>query len=239
MIKSSAPDTHGETGEGDLMPGDPGAQPNGGGQGNLVDPSQSFPWGNGIPDAVTMYNDYHVHAFLGLYVNGQEIAIPDGVGMINPYPDNDSSAPCTSGFNNFTCYADDFYYIHTHDASGAIHLEAPSQTLCGTQSTPSGNVWDGACNWSVFTLGNVLDVWGISISANNFGPFQGPVQIWTSPQKFISCPPTCEMPSNIYSLYTGDPTQMALYSHMVVWVLVGSGNPTGASLPNVEWYTAY
>lgn len=226
QIKSSAPNTHNNSGEGDLEPGDPGATAQGGGQGAVVD---------GIPTATTMSNEYHVHAFLGLYVNGQEIAIPDGIGMINPFGDFQATDPsgCTGGANNFECYADAFYYIHTHDASGEIHLEAPSTNPCGVQN----GVYVGPCNYSLFTFGQLLDIWGISLTANNFGPFAGPVQIYTSPIKYVPCPGAgaCYTPSNTYSLYTGDPTQIALYSHSVIWILVGSGNPTGSSLPNIQW----
>lgn len=231
QIKTSAANTHNNAGEGDLMPGDPGAQPQGGGQGAAVD---------GIPTAQTMSNDYHVHAFLGVYVNGQEVAVPDGVGMVNPFGDYQSSDPsqpsyntCTNGANNFECYADAFYYIHTHDASGEIHMESPSSTPCGVQN----GVWVGPCNQALFTFGNFLDIWGISLTPMNFGPFSGPVQIYTSPLQYEACSGTgaCYTGSNTYSLYTGDPTQIPLYSHTVVWILVGSNNPTGSSLPNIQW----
>jgi hypothetical protein len=234
MILTSATNTHGEAGEGDLTSSDPGAQPGGGGQGAIVDGNQTFPWGNGIPSAITMPVAYHVHVFLGLYVNGQEIAIPDGIGMVNPYPDSNSSNPCTGGQDNFTCYADLFYYTHTHDPSGAIHLEAPSPN-CNNPPAFS-------CTMSVFTLGNVFDVWGISISSSNFGPFNGPVTIYSSPLKYTECQagaPACYTPSNTYSLYTGDPRAIPLFSHVAIWILVGSGNPTGSSLPNVQWELAH
>jgi hypothetical protein len=244
MILSSAPNSHNNTGEGDLMPSDPGAQAAGGGQGSPVDQNESFSWGNGIPTATTMSNNYHVHAFLGLYVNGQEIAIPDGIGMVNPFGDfqgTDPNAPayCASAAPdvNFECYADLFYYIHTHTPDGLIHMEATAP-ICGNWQQPPA----GPCP-TIFTLGNVLDVWGISISPNNFGPFTGPVSIYTSPPGvFNPCSGSsggCYTGSNTYSLYTGDPTQIPLNSHTVVWILVGSGNPTGSSLPNIEWYAAH
>jgi hypothetical protein len=242
MIKSSAPNTHNNTGEGDLMPGDPGAQPSGGGQGAVVDGNDSFPWGNGIPTAQTMSNNYHVHAFLGLYVNGQEVAIPDGIGIVNPFGDFQGTDPNGASYNacagpdiNFECYGDQFYYMHTHTPDGVIHMEGPAP-VCGAWQQPPA----APCP-AIFTLGNFLDVWGISISANNFGPFQGPVTIYTSPPgAFNPCETsTCYTGSNTYALYTGDPTQIALNSHTVVWILVGSGNPTGSSLPNIEWFIAH
>ena len=229
QIKSSAPNKHNNPGEGDLMPGDPGALPQGGGQGATID---------GIPTAASMSDQYHIHVFLGLYVNGQEIAIPDGIGMVDPFGDFTSSDPCTSGVPNFECYADGFYYIHTHDASGEVHLEANSSQPCGVQN----GVWTGPCNYSMFNFGQLLDIWGISISSNNFGPFNGPVQIYTSPLQFVPCSGgnACYTGSNTYSLYPWDGTQaslqnLALYSHVVIWIVVGNGNPTGSALPNIQW----
>ncbi len=116
-----------------------------------------------------------------------------------------------------------------------IHIEAASPT-CGEPVN-----YNPSCTMSLYTLGNFFDVWGISISSMNFGPFNGLVSIYTAPlNKSLQCvnqnPGQCYTPSNTYSLYTGDPTQIPLYSHTVVWIVVGTGNPTGASLPNVEWW---
>lgn len=222
QILSSAPNSHHNTGEGDLMASDPGAMPGGGGQGSPVD---------GIPTSTSMSDNYHVHAFLGLMVNGQEIAIPDGIGMVNPFGDYTSANACTGGANNWECYADGFYYMHTHDPSGVIHMEAPSP-VCGAASG-----YTTPCNTSQFTLGNFLDIWGISSSATNFGPYTGTVTVYTSPLKFAPCgASSCYTASNTYSLYTGDLRSIPLYGHTVVWVVVGTppANPA-ADLPNIEW----
>ncbi len=47
---------------------------------------------------------YHVHAHLAIRVEGVEQAIPDDVGR----------------------YEQCFYWLHTHTASGIIHVEAPA-----------------------------------------------------------------------------------------------------------------
>lgn len=225
QIESSAPNTHNNTGEGNLEPGDPGASAQGGGQGQDVD---------GIPCATSMPSNYHVHAFVGLYVNGQQIAVPDALGMVNPNVESPSTNPATNGYSGITVYAQCFYYLHTHDASGMIHIESPSPT-CGAAAN-----YVPLCTMSLYTLGNFLDIWGISISPTNFGPFNGIVSIYTGPlnssQQCTYGSTSCETPSNSYTLYTGDPTQIPLYSHTIVWILVGTGNPTGASLPNLVWF---
>ena len=63
---------------------------------------------------------YHVHAHLSLYINGRPVAIPANVGI-------DDSNEC-------------YYWLHTHDSSGIIHIEAPQK---GT-----------------YTLGTFLQLWG-------------------------------------------------------------------------------
>jgi hypothetical protein len=62
---------------------------------------------------------YHIHAHLSIYINGAAVQVPQGIGIA---PDG-------------SC----FYWLHTHDTSGIIHIEAPGQQH--------------------FTLGNFFDVW--------------------------------------------------------------------------------
>lgn len=208
--------------DGDMTAGSPGAQPNGGGQG----PTGSTV--DGIPCLTSMSNDYHVHAFLGIYVNGQEVALPDATGMYQPQP----GEATYDGLPNQVEYATCFYEMHTHDASGVIHMEASTPTCGPANGAPP-------CETSEFTLGNYFDIWGIAVTPTSFGPFQGPVTVYTSPQEYThNCDPTtneCFTYSSTYALYTGDPSAIPLYSHEVVWILVGTGNPTGNQLPNVRW----
>lgn len=53
------------------------------------------------------HNDYHVHAHLSIYINGSPVQVPQGVGIA-------SDQSC-------------FYWLHTHDTSGVIHIESPGQ----------------------------------------------------------------------------------------------------------------
>ena len=62
----------------------------------------------------------HYHAHLSLYINGQQVALASQVGIA---PDG-------------SC----FYWLHTHDSSGVIHIEAPARRT--------------------FMLGNFFDIWG-------------------------------------------------------------------------------
>jgi hypothetical protein len=69
---------------------------------------------DGIPCEAEMLN-YHIHAHLTLYKDGAPVPVPAYVGI--PY----SSAIHVSGQN--TC----LFYLHTHDASGVIHIESPTK----------------------------------------------------------------------------------------------------------------
>ena len=219
---TSANNTHNNAGEGNLMPNDPDATAQGGGQGQMVD---------GITPHPTMNLEYHVHAFLGLFVNGQEITIPDAIGFVNPFGEYPTTDSCTAGYINIECWGSTIYDLHTHDPSGLIHME--SATASGTACKP--------CDYSLYTLGNLFDVWGVSFNAGplgNFGRFQGQVTVYTSPLQYAGCAAAlCVTPSTEYSVYTGNPLTIPLYSHTVVWVVVGT--PMNASsLPNIRWEIA-
>ena len=80
---------------------------------------------DGIPCESSEQLTYHVHAHLTIFVNGQQVAVPALIGI-------DEQKPC-------------IYWLHTHDNTGVIHIEAPSQKQ--------------------FTLGEFFDVWGQPLSA--------------------------------------------------------------------------
>ena len=50
---------------------------------------------------------YHIHAHLTIYINGKQVAIPQGIGIA-------SDQSC-------------FYWLHTHTSDGVIHIEFPNQ----------------------------------------------------------------------------------------------------------------
>jgi hypothetical protein len=74
-------------------------------------------------DAISCQNaeqsSIHIHAHLSIAIDGKSVPIPADMGIA---PDG-------------SC----LYWLHTHDASGVIHIEAPSGTS--------------------FTLKNFLDIW--------------------------------------------------------------------------------
>lgn len=63
--------------------------------------------------------NYHVHAHLDVFVDGKAQEVPSQIGILQ-------SPHC-------------FYWLHTHDTTGTIHVEAPQQKN--------------------FTLGQFMDIW--------------------------------------------------------------------------------
>ncbi|HET7814779.1 MAG TPA: hypothetical protein VFL13_10445 [Candidatus Baltobacteraceae bacterium] len=164
-----------------------------GGQGQTVD---------GIPCLPTMDNaHYHIHAFLGFVVNGTLTALPDGTGMENPGADSSAGVVSTA-----TC----FYYLHTHDAAGVIHIEDPSTAARTT---------------ALHTLGQYLDIWGHSLSG---------MTIYTSGARYQGQGDQ-SVSNTTYSLYTGDPRSIPLYAHEVIWAISGSPSYSAAQLPSVHF----
>jgi hypothetical protein len=172
-------------------------------------------------------------------VNGQEITIPDAVGFVNPFgevdPNNDPNH-CTDGYINTECFGSEIYDMHTHDPSGMIHMEATGP-ICGNASGATG-----PCDMSIFTLGQFFDIWGISFNSGmngNFGRFQGPMTVYTSPLQYAGCAAAlCKTESTSYTQYTGDPRAIQLFSHTVVWIVIGTPPASPSSLPNVIWLIA-
>lgn len=116
-----------------------------GGQGQPID---------GIPCGTSEAVAMHVHSHLTILVNGSPLQIPADVGI--------TLSPTTPGQ---PC----LYWLHTHDSSGIIHVEA------GDVSAPNGGP---------FTLGNFFDIWGQPLSRDQVGPFKGRVTAFVNGQRY-------------------------------------------------------
>jgi len=68
---------------------------------------------------------YHIHAHLSIYINGTLSPIPQNMGIAS----------------DGSCY----YWLHTHDTTGVIHIESPTQ--------------------KDYTLGNFFDEWSTNFSS--------------------------------------------------------------------------
>lgn len=79
---------------------------------------------------------YHVHTHLSVFMNGEAFAIPNAVGMVELSPTTE-------------CH----YPLHTHNASGLIHVHAEAPTD--------------------FTLGEFFAIWGQPLEPDNVGGIVG------------------------------------------------------------------
>jgi hypothetical protein len=166
---------------------------------------------------VSMSNNYHIHVFVGLYVNGSEYALPTGVGAADP----------KSPANNTQYATQCWYYTHTHDETGVIHIEDPN---LGTLDSPPTD--------SHYTIKTFFDVWGITVNSFQFGQFQGPVEVFTSGQQYRGGGGSNSyIAESTLQPWYGDPNAIPLYSHEVIWFLVGPTYPS--QLPGVHYYEEY
>lgn len=93
---------------------------------------------------------YHHHVHLVFFVNGKPYSMPLGVGFVPPAEvQNTPKGPFAEG--SPTC----LYWTHVHAGDGILHIESPEARD--------------------FVLGQVFDVWGVKLSANQLGSFTGPV----------------------------------------------------------------
>ena len=122
---------------------------------------------------------FHIHAHVQLYVDGRQRLLPYGIGIVGPYRfDSTPDGPFVTGGTAF-------YWMHTHDLTGLIHLEAPVQRT--------------------FTLGDLFDMWGQPLTADQVGPAHGPVIAMVDGRR-----------------HGGDPRMIRLGAHSAIQLDVGT-----------------
>ncbi len=95
----------------------------------------------------------HIHVHLTLIANGVQRAIPLGIG-----------AKQAEVISNFVVDAHCFYWVHTHDASGILHIESP--------------------NSAQLNLGELFAIWGEPLSRANVGGFIGAVTAYVDSTRY-------------------------------------------------------
>lgn len=81
----------------------------------------------GLTPDVKEYFDYHVHAHLDVFVDGEPVEIPGGIGIETTDPAVQTFGP--NGFGGIPetgCEQACISPLHTHDVDGVIHIEAPT-----------------------------------------------------------------------------------------------------------------
>jgi hypothetical protein len=94
---------------------------------------------------------FHIHAHLAIYVHGQQKFVPYGIGIVPPYQLQNTAN------GSFVAGGSKFYWLHTHDETGIIHIESPQQRT--------------------FTLGDLFDIWHQPLTPTQAGPAAGPVAV--------------------------------------------------------------
>ena len=106
---------------------------------------------DGIGAGSTEQLAFHIHAHLAVYVNGRQESIPYGIGVLPPLQlQQTADGPFVVG-------GAAFYWLHTHDSSGVIHIESPVRRQ--------------------YTLGEFFDIWGRPLGPTQVGPVRGPVTV--------------------------------------------------------------
>jgi hypothetical protein len=154
-------------------------------------------------------DDYHVHIYLGIIVDGQHLALPTAIGMRDP------RKPVNGYISKTKC----FYYIHTHDSSGIVHIEDPRNLA------PSA---------VVYHLHDILRIWGVTYSKTSFDKFKGPVHVFVG-----RVPQLGGTLVNSYTAVTRPLGEIPVRSHEVIWIEVGNSYFTANRLPSVRFYMEY
>jgi hypothetical protein len=100
----------------------------------------------------------HVHAHLALFNQGQQIAIPYGIGIVKPFQVD----------RGFVGGGRGIYWLHTHDATGIIHVESPDARQ--------------------YTLGQFFDIWGEPLTSQEVAGLKGAVHAFVDGKPFTGDP---------------------------------------------------
>ncbi len=110
----------------------------------------------GLTPAVREFFTFHVHAHLDVFVNGEPVPVPGGIGINIADPEvhrgDFAGAPTYGGIKR--CSGPCISPLHTHDITGVIHIEAPSETT--------------------FTLGEFFTEWDVRLDRSCVGGYCGP-----------------------------------------------------------------
>lgn len=112
----------------------------------------------------------HFHSHLSLFHKGVQIAVPAGIGIVKPLRINRGFVESGKGY----------YWLHTHDASGILHVESPDNRS--------------------YTLGNFFDIWGQSLDARGAAGFKGTVRVYVNGR--LAFTPAREVPLRAHDQIT-------------------------------------
>ncbi len=138
------------------------------------------------------YLETHTHAHLDVFVDGQPVVVPSGIGIdIAVAGVTDTPTADGTGHQYFvkTCPAACLSPLHTHDPSGVIHTESKVK------------------NHPPDLLGQFFTEWGVRLDASCVGEY---------------CEPDAQIRIYMNgTLYTGKPQEIALTSHLEIAIVIG------------------
>jgi hypothetical protein len=118
----------------------------------------------------------HFHAHLSLFHRGEQIAVPYGIGIVKPFKVE----------RGFVGEGSGYYWLHTHDATGIIHIEAPDERP--------------------YTLGNFFDIWGQPLKSDNAAGLRGKVRAYVDGKLYRGDPRSIVLkPHEQITLVVGEP----------------------------------
>jgi hypothetical protein len=112
---------------------------------------------DGVSCQLTEQVAYHIHQHLAIFVNGAAKTVRAGIGI-------PGGTPVQGDVAGGRC----IYWLHTHDASGVIHVESPTQRD--------------------YTLGQFFDIWGWPLTASQVGASTGKVTTFVNGKEFSGDP---------------------------------------------------
>jgi len=84
----------------------------------------------GLTPTAREFFTYHVHAHLDVFLNGRPVPVPGGIGIDIGDPavheGRTAGAPSYGGIK--LCAQPCISPLHTHDVTGVVHIEAPTET---------------------------------------------------------------------------------------------------------------
>jgi hypothetical protein len=118
----------------------------------------------------------HFHSHLALFYRGEQVAIPYGIGIVKPFRVE----------RGFVGEGSGYYWLHTHDATGIIHVEAPDERA--------------------YTLGNFFDIWGEPLARDDVAGLRGKVRAYVDGKPYSGDPRSIVLkPHAQITLVVGNP----------------------------------
>jgi hypothetical protein len=138
---------------------------------------------------------FHVHAHLDVFVDGQKVTVPAGLGIditnpaVHEFPDYPKGSGATGyGGINPPCATACISPLHTHDVTGIIHTESATVKLN--------------------RLGQLFTEWGVKLDKNCVNTYCKPQ---TKIAYYVNGKP-----------YTGDPTTIPLSNLEEIAIVIGT-----------------